>query len=190
MIGGIQKGSTKNNGAGISSKSQIDENIHKQIVSNSIDNVFGFPHSGWSFKKKVPLSLLTKIQHGWGIKQNGKSTVVECDGYFIFYNDKLVGVTEHKYQGEEGNACERFDKYVTFAAIWHLEYWQIFGSFTGNGFNKPIPGETGGGQTGATIERLKALPNGGATVLTNPTPEEMKEEAEEYFKKLKRKYES
>ena len=185
--GGIQENSTKNNGAGVSSQSQIAEDLHKKVVTESVDNVFGFAPKGWSFKKKVPLAYLTKKQHGWGIQQNGKSTVVESDGYFIFYNNKLVGVTEHKQQGDAGNACERFDKYVTFAVIWDLKPWQIFGSFTGDGFYKPIPNITGGGQTGATIERLLAV---GATIVTNPDEKELENSVVGWLKRLQKKYES
>ena len=185
--GGIQKNSTKNNGAGVSTKSQISENLHQKIVSESVDNVFGFNPKGWSFRKKVPLAYLTKTQHGWGVQQNGKSTVVESDGYFLFYNNKLVGVTEHKQQGDAGNACERFHKYLAYASIWDLEPWQIFGSFTGDGFYKPILNVTGGGQTGATIETLLAY---GATVVTNPDEKELENSVVMYLERLQKKYES
>ena len=185
--GGIQENSTKNNGAGVSTESQISENLHQKIVSESVDNVFGFAPKGWSFKKKVPLSWLTRTQHGWGILKNGKSVSLESDGYFIFYNNKLVGVTEHKQQGDKGNACERFDKYPTFASIWDLKPWQILGTFTGDGFYKPVIGISGGGQTGATIERMLAY---GATVLTNPNEKEMEETIVDWLKRLQKKYES
>ena len=96
-------------------------------------------------------------------------------------------MTEHKQQGKEGNACERFYKYIAYASIWDLEPWQIFGSFTGDGFHKPVKGISGGGQTGATIETLLAY---GATVLTNPDEKELKNSAVIWLERLVKKYES
>tara|TARA_R110000822_G_scaffold74917_1_gene179976 strand:- start:1069 stop:1671 length:603 start_codon:yes stop_codon:yes gene_type:complete len=186
--GGIQEGSTKNDGAGISTKSQIDERLHEKIVSESVDKVLGFPlRKGWVVKKKEKLVYLTEKTHGWGIRRNGSSTELVSDGYFVYYNNKLVGITEHKRQNKEGNACERFCKYIPIAWKNKLEPWQIFGSFSGAGFYKPILNFEGGGQTGATIEILLDL---GVTVLTNPTEEELGVSVREWINKLIDKYES
>ena len=192
--GGIQEGSTKNDGAGISTKSQIDEKLHEKIVSESVDKVLGFPlRKGWVVKKKEKLVYLTEKTHGWGIRRNGSSTELVSDGYFVYYNNKLVGITEHKRQNKEGNACERFCKYIPIAWKNKLEPWQIFGSFSGPGFDKPIPNgyDAGyswkGGQTGGTIELLLDL---GVTVITTPTFEELDDSVRKWVTRLVDKYES
>ena len=168
--GGIQTNSTKNDGAGISTESQMDEKLHQKIVTEAVDKVFGFNRKGWTFKTSEKLNWLTKKVWGWGVTKTGKSTRLDADGYFIYYNNKLVGVTEHKRQADEGNACERVFRYVAIAWNRALEPWQIFASFSGPGFYKPILHHTGGGQTGGTIELLLDL---GVTIETNPTSEEL-----------------
>ena len=186
--GGIQKGSTKNNGAGVSTKSQIDEKLHFKIVSESVDKVLGFPlRKGWSVKKREKLIYLTKKTHGWGFKKNGSSTELVADGYFVYYNSKLVGITEHKTQDAKNNACERFCKYFPIIDTNNLEKWQLFGSFSGGGFYKPILNVEGGGQTGAIIEILL---DSKVTVLTNPTEEELSVSVCKWINKLIDKYES
>ena len=186
--GGIQEGSTKNDGAGISTKSQIDERLHEKIVSESVDKVLGFPlRKGWVVKKKEKLVYLTEKTHGWGIRRNGSSTELVSDGYFVYYNSKLVGITEHKTQDAKNNACERFCKYFPIIDTNNLEKWQLFGSFSGAGFYKPILNVEKGGQTGAIIELLL---DSGVTVLTNPTEEELGDSVRTWINRLIEKYEN
>lgn len=186
--GGIQAGSTKNDGAGISTKSQLDEKLHRKIITESVDEVFGFPlRKGWTVKTSEKLIYLTKRTHGWGVTMKGKPTKLLSDGYFIYYKNRLVGITEHKRQSDAGNACERFFKYIPIAVMNNLEPWQVFGSFSGPGFYKPILNVTGGGQTGATIELLLEY---GATIVTNPTEEEFKNSLVEWMNSLIDKYEN
>ena len=91
--GGIQTDSTKNDGAGISTESQMDEKLHRKIVTEAVDKVFGFNRKGWTFKTSEKLIWLTKKAWGWGVTKTGKSTRLDADGYFIYYNNKLGGQT-------------------------------------------------------------------------------------------------
>ena len=61
------------------------------------------------------------------------------------------------------------------------------GSFTGDGFHKPVKGISGGGQTGATIETLLAY---GATVVTNPDEKELENSSVIWLERIAKKYES
>jgi|TARA_R110000796_G_scaffold61933_1_gene143161 hypothetical protein len=203
--GGIQEGSTKDNGAGISTESQKDEDLHTTVVRKAVDEILDISHkkesvyplvqksNTWSVKKKEKLRYLTKKEYGWGKNTSGNSTVLYFDGYGVYYKKELVGITEHKKQGKDGNACERFCRYVAVAWNLGLEPWQIFGSFSGPGFDKPIPNgyDAGyswkGGQTGGTIELLLDL---GVTVITTPTFEELDDSVRKWVTRLVDKYES
>ena len=188
--GGIQKGSSKNNGAGTSSKSQHDEGIHKRAVDCAIDEVFGFPILGWSFEESCTLDQILinkKPRLDYAVQRDGKSTKLISDGAFVFYKNKLVGITEHKSQKNIENVVERVYKYTMYAIINRLEPWQLFVSFSGDGFNKPILNETAGGQTGAVIETFY---NYGHTFTVNVSEQELENKMIEWFKKLKNKYEN
>jgi len=106
--GGIQPGTTAT-----SVFSKDSEKLHIKWI----DEVFSTLGSEWTREKSLPII-------------EGSSQVWESDGGWIYYNGKLVGVAENKWQTARNNAVERGFRYL---AEFH-EGHRIFISCSGPGF--------------------------------------------------------
>lgn len=151
MAGGIQPGTTAT-----SVNSVLSEQKHKDLVARAI----AARGPLWKIKKSLTIEEITGKPGEYSLLSSGESQSWHADGGFVFYDDKLVGVCENKWQKARENACERVCKYLTF-----LHGSQMFVSCEGPGFVLT----NGGGSTGPLIDMLRYA---GATVLENVASEQ------------------
>ena len=151
MAGGIQPGTTAT-----SVNSVLSERKHRDLVAQAIASRGPL----WKIKKSLTIEKITGKPGEYSLTKAGKSQRWEADGGFVFYDDKLVGVCENKWQDNRENACERAFRYLSF-----LSGSQMFVSCEGPGFALI----NGGGSTGPVIDMLRYA---GATVLENVTSEQ------------------
>jgi hypothetical protein len=139
-------------------ESRKAEANHKRWVAeivgeyNHFKIVYSLPITEWI--------SIEKNKYAW--LKNGKPQTINPDGGFIMYEDKPIGVCEHKHQVAKPNACERAFKYLTI-----FKPQQIFVSTTGPGF-VCVPG---GGSTGPMLEMAMYA---GMCVLENADEPEFK----------------
>jgi hypothetical protein len=150
MPGGIQPGTTAT-----STESKKSEKRHIKLIAEEVNSM----GPDWGLKKSLTIEEIVGKEAEYSKTKKGISQRWDSDGGFIFYQEKLVGVCENKYQANRENACERVCKYLTF-----LNGSQMFVSFEGPGFEKIY----GGGSTGPLIDTLR---HAGATVLENVSDE-------------------
>tara|TARA_Y100000748_G_C15462636_1_gene475569 strand:+ start:32 stop:583 length:552 start_codon:yes stop_codon:yes gene_type:complete len=109
-------------------ESVASELNHKRWVEEIVSE-YG---SDFQLEHKLTISdIVGEDNNEYAYLQNGKSSVYEADGGWIFYKGKLIGVCEHKYQDADKNAVERAAKYLMI-----LPRHSVFISTSGYGFSE------------------------------------------------------
>ena len=133
-------------------KSKKSESKHIRLISE-VFNEFRLKDPKWSKRKKIGIDELIGEENVRYARQcnkrKNKPCNVESDGGLIYYDGKLVGACDDKFQTNRKNAVQR-------AAIYKLyfdqEYNQILISCNGAGFKMPDLSVEGGSSTGVWID--------------------------------------
>ena len=158
-------------------ESFISEKKHISLV-DEIFNEFKSIDDKWEKKKAIRTEdLIGKENIINAIRMDGTSTEIVSDGGIIFYDGKIVGVCENKYQKDHRNACQRASIYPLY---FNIKPSQVFLSCTGEGYTFDTD-RWGGGATGTMYDIMKSK---GTFIILNPTEQEFKQTLRDWFKQL------
>lgn len=92
-------------------ESITSERFHKEIIDEVYEELKN-EDPNWEIRHSISLEELFNRPCEYALHvRNKKSLTFEADGGWIFYNGKLVGVAENKYQSNTTNALERAHRY-------------------------------------------------------------------------------
>ena len=134
-------------------ESFISEEKHISLV-DEIFNEFKSIDDKWKIVKGVSTEDIIGKENVVNAKRmDGTSTEILSDGGIIYYDGKIVGVCENKYQKDHRNACERACKYQVY---FNFKPSQVFLSCSGEGYTFDTD-RWGGGATGTMYDIMKYL---------------------------------
>ena len=158
-------------------ESFISEEKHISLV-DEIFNEFKSIDDKWKIVKGVSTEDIIGKENVVNAKRmDGTSTEILSDGGIIFYDGKIVGVCENKYQKDHRNACQRACIYQVY---FNFKPSQVFLSCTGEGYTFDTD-RWGGGATGTMYDIMKVR---GTFIILNPTEQEFKQTLRDWFKQL------
>lgn len=92
-------------------ESQTSEDFHNRVI-REVFSEYQKNDPNWEIKFSISLEELYNRPCKYALDvRTKKSLVFEADGGWIFYNGKIVGVGENKYQSNTTNAIERAHRY-------------------------------------------------------------------------------
>jgi len=160
-----------------SGKQTKHENKHISLVQEIYDE-FKCHDDKWDKRKMVTVAeLIGEENVNYARHMTGNSNEIYSDGGVIFYDGKIVGLCEDKYQQDHRNSCERACKYQVYM---DLKPNQIFLSCGGVGFEFDT-NRHGGGATGTLYDIMKYR---GYSIAMNETEQEFKTRLRNWFKGL------
>lgn len=151
------------------------EDTHRMLISEMMHNDKRF---SW-YQSRTVADLIGKENIKYSYKQNNDVSEIRPDGGFMYYNSKLVGVAENKFQESSQNAIERTDKYLKINQF-RLQPFRIFLSCYGEGFRQK-PGRS----MGAVGVYLDMAFYAGFTILLNPTDDEFRKTYLDWLERIK-----
>jgi len=92
-------------------ESQASENFHNRVI-REVFREYQKNDSNWEIRHSISVEELYNKPCKYALDvRTKKSLVFEADGGWIFYNGKLIGVGENKFQTNTTNAMERAHRY-------------------------------------------------------------------------------
>ena len=146
------------------------EEKHTSIINDILQEEF----PAIEIRKAVSIDSLVEGKIEYSHKKDRSSQEWLADGGWLYYNDKLVGVLECKYQKTRQNACERLFRYLA-VNLFRRQPYRVFVSCYGPGFESKM----GGGSTGPVLDMAR---NAGIKALENPSEAKFIEELRSWIK--------